>query len=140
MEFIDTHNKIKKLERKIIELESQLQEKCIMISDIEQNMTSQYVENWTITDTDGEKGEFSGNMYWIKGEGLIFYKNGTHFEGSWDSTGEIIDGELIRNSNSEVISKWECGVEIGDEDDEDSDEDSEDEEDSHDDSEDEEEA
>lgn len=112
MEFIDMQNKIKELEQKISKLESQLQEKNHTISDIEKNMTSQYVENWTTTDIDGKKGEFSGNMYWIKGEGLLFYKNGTHFDGSWDSCGEFIDGQLVRNSDLEVIAKWEQGVEI----------------------------
>jgi len=75
-------------------------------------MKSQYVENWTVTDSYGEKGEFSGNIYWIKGEGTIFYKNNTIFEGDWDSTGEINDGELRGMHSDEVLAKWECGIEM----------------------------
>jgi hypothetical protein len=105
-------NKIKELEEKIKCLECDIKDKSETISGIENNMSSQYVENWTCTDMNGKRGEFSGNMYWIKGEGMIFNKNKTIFEGSWDSTGEIIEGELRGIYSNELLSKWENGEEV----------------------------
>jgi hypothetical protein len=75
-------------------------------------MKSQYVENWTFIDADGKKGDFSGNMCWIKCSGLIFYKDGTMFEGDWDSTGEIVDGELRYTYSDDLITKWVDGEEV----------------------------
>jgi len=109
---IQARNKIKQLEEKVTILEREVLEKQCHIASIESNMKSQYVENWTVTDSYGEKGEFSGNIYWIKGEGTIFYKNNTIFEGDWDSTGEINDGELRGMYSHEVLTKWENGVEM----------------------------
>jgi hypothetical protein len=109
---IQAQNKIKQLEEKVAILESEILEKQSHIESIESNMKSQYVEDWTMTDSDGKKGSFSGNMYWIKGEGMIFYKNNTIFEGNWDSTGEINYGELRETYSDEVLAKWECGIEI----------------------------
>jgi len=111
-ELADARQKIKELEDKIRWLECDIKEKEETISAIESNMENCYVENWTITDSDGKKGEFSGNIYWIKGEGIVFYKNNTIFEGGWDSTGEITDGELRGTHSDEIIAKWECGEEI----------------------------
>jgi len=122
-DLLEAKEQIKQLENQITDLKKQLTEskwnlieKESTISQIEKNMASQYVEDWTCTDIDGKAGRFSGNMYWIKGEGMLYYKNGTHFEGSWDSEGEIIDGELISNRNLEVLEKWDCGALIGGED------------------------
>jgi hypothetical protein len=53
---------------------------------------------------------------------MVFYKNSTIFEGDWDSTGEITDGELRETYGDYVIAKWEAGEEIElDDDDEESD-------------------
>jgi hypothetical protein len=109
---IQAQNKIKQLEEKVAIVEREVLEKQCHIASIESNMKSQYVENWNVTDIDGEKGEFSGNIYWIKGEGTIFYKNNTIFEGDWNSTGEINDGELRGMYSDEVLAKWECGIEM----------------------------
>ena len=104
---------IQELEKKIKLLEIDIAEKNSKISDIENNMKSFYVENWKTTDSDGVKGEFSGNIYWVKGEGTIFYKNRTHFEGDWNSTGEIENGELFDYSGK-IIEKWVDGELIED--------------------------
>jgi hypothetical protein len=111
-ELLDARNKIKELEEKIRSLEYNIKEKNETISDIEKNMTSQYVEDWTVTDNYFGKGRFSGNMYWILGEGMVIYENKTIFEGSWDSTGEITEGELRRTHSDKVLAKWEDGEEI----------------------------
>lgn len=111
-EIIEARNKIKELEEKIKWLETDNKDKMETISIMEKNMERLYVENWTVTDSDGKKGVFSGNVYWIKGDGTLFYKNNTIFEGSWDSTGEIIDGELRGTHTDELISKWIDGDEV----------------------------
>jgi hypothetical protein len=111
----DATNKIKELEAKIEYLTVELKEKQDTINAIEENMESFYVENWTITDSNGKKGSFSGNIYWIKGSGLLYYKNGTYFEGDWDSIGEINYGELRRTYTDDVITKWIDGEEVEDE-------------------------
>jgi hypothetical protein len=117
--------KIKELEEKIAGLEKQLADKqCelddekLTISAMEKNMECLYVENWTTTDSNGKKGEFSGNILWRKGTGMCWYKNGTYIEGEWDSTGEITEGELRHTYSDEVITKWEYGEEIDQEEDE----------------------
>ena len=112
IEIVDPKNKIKELEEKIKWLESEVKEKTETISVIENNMEQFYVENWIVSDQDGEKGEFSGNIYWIKGEGTMFYKDNKMFEGSWDSKGEIIDGELRGTYSDELLAKWEDGEEV----------------------------
>ena len=132
-------NTILLLEKKIEDLTKQLQktqleleEKITTISAIENNLTSQYVEEWVVTDNNGKKASFGGIIYWMKGEGSIFYKDKSHFEGDWDSMGEIIDGKLF-DYNYNVISEWKNGEEIEeeeeeeeeDEEDEDEDEDEE---------------
>ena len=119
-ELTEAKNKIKELEEEIKLLKCELDEKTKTLKDIEYNMSSTYVENWTVSDNNGKKGEFSGNMYWIKGEGMVFYKNKTILEGSWDSTGEVIDGELRGTYNNELIRKWENGLEVDLEEDDDS--------------------
>jgi len=111
-ELAEARNKIKELEEKIRSLECDIEEKDETISAIEQNMTSQYVEDWTVTDNYYGKGRFSGNMYWIKGEGMVFYQDKTMFEGSWDSSGEITDGELREIYSHELLAKWEHGEEV----------------------------
>lgn len=111
-ELVEARNKIKELEEKIRSLECDIKEKDETISAIEENMTSQYVEDWTVTDNYYGKGRFSGNMYWIKGEGMVFYQDNTLFEGSWDSSGEITDGELRETYSDELLAKWEHGEEI----------------------------
>jgi len=118
-ELLEARNKIKELEEKIRSLEYNIKEKNETISDIEKNMTSQYVEDWTVTDDYSGKGRFSGNMYWILGEGMVFYENNTIFEGSWNSTGEITEGELRGTHSDELLAKWEDGEEIDLDDDED---------------------
>lgn len=106
----DANHKIKLLEEKVASLEKQLDETkrelAGQLYSIERNMTHQYVEDWTVTDEDGKKGSFCGIMYWIKGEGSIYYNDKTHFEGNWDSAGEIIDGKLF-DYNCDVIAEWE---------------------------------
>jgi len=108
-------NQIKLLEEKVAALEKQLDETKYILGghlySIERNMTRQYVEDWTVTDEDGKKGNFCGIMYWIKGEGSIYYNDKTHFEGNWDSAGEIIDGKLF-DRNYELLSEWIDGVEV----------------------------
>ena len=116
-ELIEAKNKIKELDEKIKWLECEIKEKTETISAIEDNMETLYVENWTVTDKNG-KGEFSGNICWIKGGGIVFYKNNTIFEGSWDSTGEITEGELRGTYSDEILTKWEYGEEIDLEDEE----------------------
>jgi hypothetical protein len=111
-ELVEARNKIKELEQHIRYLECDIEEKKETIAAIENNMSNQYVENWTVTDSNGQKGEFSGTMCWIKGDGIIIYKNNTIFEGSWDSTGEIIDGELRGTYSDELLTKWEDGEEL----------------------------
>ena len=111
-ELTEAKNKIKELEEEIKLLKCELDEKTKTLNAIEFNMSNTYVENWTVSDNNGKKGEFSGNMYWIKGEGMVFYKNKTILEGSWDSNGEVIDGELRGTYNNELIRKWENGVEV----------------------------
>jgi len=113
IELIDAKNKIKELEKKIADLTYQLE------YTIKENMNSQYVEDWTFIDTDGKKGDFSGIISWIKCSGLIFYKDGTKFEGDWDSSGEINDGELRNTHSNELITRWVDGVEVDEEEDED---------------------
>lgn len=118
------------LEKKIADLTKQLQEtqmelneKKSIISAIEDNLTGQCVEEWEVTDNTGKKGNFYGRIYWIKGDGIIYYEDQSHFEGDWDSMGEIINGKLI-DCKYDVIAKWENGEEIEHEDeDEDEDED-----------------
>ena len=78
-ELAQAKNKIKELEEKIKCLECDIKDKTETISAIEKNMSSQYVENWTCSDINGKRGEFSGNMYWIKGEGMIFNKKQNNF-------------------------------------------------------------
>jgi len=99
-------NKIKNLEEKITILERNLSEKECTISEIENNMKRQYVDGWIVTDSEGIKGNFSGNIYWIKGDGILHYKNGNIFEGDWDSIGEIVDGTLS-NRKGEILRKWD---------------------------------
>ena len=111
-QLIDAKNKIKELEEKIAELENQLEDKQYTIDSIENNMSSHYVENWSVTDSDGNVGEFSGNIRWIKGGGLLFYEDGTNFEGDWDLNGEIMDGVLFDTDSGDVITKWDCGLEV----------------------------
>lgn len=105
-ELAEARNKIKELEEKIRSLE------CDTISAIEENMTSQYVEDWTVTDNYYGKGSFSGNIYWILGEGMVFYEDNTTFEGSWDSSGEITSGELRGTHSDKLLAKWQDGEEI----------------------------
>jgi hypothetical protein len=105
-------NKIKELEEKVRWLETELHDKEKTILAIEQNMERLYVENWTIKD----RGTFSGNVYWIKGGGILFYDDGTRFEGDWDSTGKITDGELYFTHSGELVTRWENGKEIAYED------------------------
>lgn len=116
---VELKNKIKELEEKVAVLESELKDKEYEISAIEKNMDSFYVENWTVVDSNGKKGCFSGNIYWIKGTGLLYYKDGTCFEGDWDSIGEINYGELRRTYTDEVITKWENGIEVYEDEDDD---------------------
>jgi hypothetical protein len=120
-ELIEAKNKIKELEEKIKYLECDIKDEKETISAIEKNMDSFYVENWTVVDSNGKKGSFSGNIYWIKGSGLLYYKNGTYFEGDWDSIGEINYGELRRTYTDDVITKWENGEEVYDDEDDDED-------------------
>ena len=122
-ELEDAKNKIKELEQKIAMLEAEVKDEKCTISAIEENMESFYVENWTVTDSRGKKGSFSGNVYWIKGSGLLYYKDGTCFEGDWDSIGEINYGELRRTYTDEVITKWEGGEEVYEDEEEDEEED-----------------
>jgi len=121
LELTDAKNKIKDLETKIADLTKQLLEKQCEILSIEENMETQYVDGWTVKDSYGGKGEFHGTIYWIKGKGVLYYKDRTRFEGHWDSSGEIKNGELS-NCNGDVITKWEDGVELEEEDEEDEDE------------------
>ena len=122
---VEAKNKLKQLEEKNAKLEAQVEdlksqvedlkhqvaEKDRVIADIEANMTRDYVEQWTT-----DEGEFTGGIYWVKGEGTMYYKNKTYFEGSWSSTGEIIEGLLCDARNRNVIERWENGeiVEGGD--------------------------
>lgn len=115
-ELIEAKNKIRELEERIRWLEAEVKDKEELISAIQNNMTRQYVEDWEVTDNDGKRGNFCGVMYWIKGDGTVYYKNKTHFEGMWDSTGEIMDGKLF-DRNGELIAEWEDGEEIEEEDD-----------------------
>jgi hypothetical protein len=112
MELIEARNKIKQFEEKILNLTHELEEKKDTIKAIEDNMKRLYVENWTVTDSFGKKGEFSGNVYWVKGSGMLFYKDGTIFEGCWESTGEILHGELCNTYSGDLIKKWDCGEEV----------------------------
>jgi hypothetical protein len=141
LELTDAKNKIKDLETKIADLTQQLLEKQYEMVSIKENMETQFVDGWTVKDSYGGKGEFHGNIYWIKGEGILYYKDRTSFEGDWDSSGEINNGELS-NCNGDVITKWEDGVELGEEeeeeDEEEEDEEEEDEEDEEEEDEDEE--
>ena len=123
-EFLEAKSKIKTLEDKIVALEMQVKEKVCEIDAIEKNMTRQYVEDWSVTDSDGKKGAFCGNIYWIKGGGTLYYNNKTHFEGDWDSTGKIVDGELF-DCHDNLVTKWVDGVEFDDDDEEEEDEDEE---------------
>jgi uncharacterized FAD-dependent dehydrogenase len=111
-ELDEAKNKIKELEQKIAILEAKVKDEQNAVKEIEENMKSFYVENWTVTDSCGKKGTFSGNIYWIKGSGSLYYKNGTYFEGDWDSIGEINYGELRRTYTDDVITKWEGGEEV----------------------------
>ena len=119
-ELTEAKNKIKELEEEIKLLKCDLDEQTETIKAIEQNMENFYVENWTVTDSNGKKGRFSGNICWIKGGGVLYYNNGTYFEGVWDSIGEINYGELRRTYTDEIITKWEDGEEIDLEEDDDS--------------------
>ena len=83
------------------------------ISAIENNMKRHYVENWTVTDSNGIPGNFCGNIKWIKGGGTIHYINRTYFKGAWDSTGEITNGTLF-NHMHDVIKKWKYGTLVED--------------------------
>jgi hypothetical protein len=114
-ELREANNKIKELEEKIRFLECDIKEEKETISAIEKNMENFYVENWTITDSNGKKGRFSGNICWIKGSGLLYYNDGTYFEGDWDSIGEISYGELRRTYTDDIITKWEDGEEVDEE-------------------------
>ena len=89
-----------------------IEEKTEEISAIKDNMESFYVENWTVTDSNGKKGEFSGNINWVKGSGIIYYKDKTYFEGCWYDTGEIDSGELRHTHTDALIKKWEDGEEV----------------------------
>ena len=80
-----------------------------VMSDIENNMKRHYVENWTVTDSNGVPGNFCGNIKWIKGGGTISYVDRTYFKGAWDSTGEITNGTLF-NHMDDVIKKWKNGT------------------------------
>jgi hypothetical protein len=111
-ELDEAKNLIKQLEEKIRLLECDIKEHKETISAIEDNMESCYVENWTVTDSDGKKGEFYGNIRFVKGCGTLYYKDKTYFEGDWDSTGEINCGELRRTHTDELLAKWEDGEEI----------------------------
>jgi hypothetical protein len=114
-------NKIKELEEKVRWLEIELHNKEKTILAIEKNMEVLYVENWTVKD----RGTFSGNVYWIKGGGILFNNDGTRFEGDWDSTGKITDGELYITHSGELVARWENGEEIASEDEIDSEDESE---------------
>jgi len=114
VELFEAKTKIKTLENKIVALEMQVKEKVREIDAIEKNMTRQYVEDWSVTDSDGKKGAFCGNIYWIKGGGILYYNNKTHFEGDWGSTGEITNGILF-DYYGDTIAEWEDGVEIEEE-------------------------
>jgi hypothetical protein len=105
-------NKIKELKEKVRWLEIELHNKEKTILAIEKNMERLYVENWTVKD----RGTFSGNVYWIKGGGILFNNDGTRFEGDWDSTGKITDGELYITHSGERVSRWENGEEVASED------------------------
>ena len=61
-EIIEARNKIKELEEKINWLETDNKDKMRTISIMEKNMERLYVENWTVTDSDGKKGVFSGML------------------------------------------------------------------------------
>jgi hypothetical protein len=111
----EANNKIKELEEKIRCLECDIKDEKETISAIEKNMESFYVENWTVADSNGKKGRFSGNIYYIKGSGLLYYNDGTYFEGDWDSIGEISYGELRRTYTDDIITKWEDGEEVDEE-------------------------
>jgi hypothetical protein len=115
---VEQNNKILELSQKIASLEKEVKEKQDTIEAIEANMECFYVENWKTTDSNGKKGEFSGNICWIKGSGMIYYKNGTYYEGDWDSTGEFGYGELRGTHSDVLITKWEGGVEVEEEEEE----------------------
>ena len=108
---LEAKNKLKQLEEKnakleaqVVDLKKQVAEKDRVFADIETNLTRDYVEEWTTDD-----GEFTGGIYWMKGEGTLYYKNKTYFEGSWNSAGEIIEGLLCDCRNRNVIERWEDG-------------------------------
>lgn len=111
-ELVEARNKIKELEEKIRSLECDIKEKEETISAIEENMTIQYVEDWTVKDNYYGKGRFSGYVYWILGEGMVFYEDNTTFEGSWDFSGEITEGELRGTHSDKLLAKWQHGEEI----------------------------
>ena len=123
--------KVALLEKQLAAKQGELEESQDAIKSIENNLTRQYVEDWDVTDADGKKGNFCGGIYWMKGDGSLYYKDKSHFEGQWDSMGEIIEGKL-HDCHGEVIAEWENGEEIIEEeetedDDSDDDDDSEDE-------------
>jgi hypothetical protein len=108
---VEAKNKLKQLEEKnakletqVEDLKSQVEDLKDQVADIETNMTRDYVEGWTT-----DEGEFTGGIYWVKGEGTMYYKNKTYFEGSWSSNGEIIEGLLCDARNRNVIERWEDG-------------------------------
>jgi hypothetical protein len=103
-------NKIKQLEEIIVQLEKQIEEKNCEIKDkkeyisaIENNMTREYVEGWVI---DGET--YYGSIYWVKGEGELYCKDKTKFDGTWDSNGDFTDGKLL-DPYDNVLEQWEDG-------------------------------
>lgn len=111
-ELAEAKNLIKQLEEKIRWLECDIKGKTEMIDEIKNNMSCEYVENWSFTDSNGKKGRFSGNMNWIKSSGMVFYEDKTIFEGGWYYNGDIDYGELRGIYNDKLIAKWEDGDEI----------------------------
>jgi len=107
----DLKSQVEDFKSQVKDLESQVEDFKSQVADIEANMTRDYVEEWTT-----DEGEFTGGIYWVKGEGTMYYKNKTYFEGSWSSAGEIIEGLLCDARNRNVIERWEDGelVEGGD--------------------------
>ena len=117
-ELTEAKAQIKRLEEKVALLEKQLTENQRVIEDqaheiscIEENMKREYVEGWKSHD-----GEFTGGMYWVKGEGVLRCDDGMYFDGQWNSAGVFTDGEVLDWHNN-VLEKLVDGVniEIGEE-------------------------
>jgi predicted translin family RNA/ssDNA-binding protein len=116
--------KIEELEKKISELEEQLADAKRFIQATEENMDSEYVEDWTVHD-----GAFTGRIYYVKGHGCLDYPDRSSLEGDWDAAGDLIHGKLT-DSRGQVLQKWRDGKEVDDSDDESSGDDDDDDDDS----------